>query len=48
MENPNNQIVHASIDVPPEDGSECFNDDRRPKRTGEFIFVFISFPKGVK
>ncbi|XP_039165836.1 amino acid permease 3-like [Eucalyptus grandis] len=34
MGNPNNQVFHVSTDVLPADGSECFDDDGRPKRTG--------------
>ncbi|XP_056164984.1 amino acid permease 3-like [Syzygium oleosum] len=33
-QHPNNQVFDVSIDVPPQGGSKCFDDDGRLKRTG--------------
>ncbi|KAK2632316.1 hypothetical protein EUGRSUZ_L01718 [Eucalyptus grandis] len=33
-QHPNNQVFDVSINIPPQDGSKCFDDDGRLKRTG--------------
>ncbi|KAF8023679.1 hypothetical protein BT93_F1008 [Corymbia citriodora subsp. variegata] len=33
-QHPNSQVSSVSLDIPPQGGSECFDDDGRLKRTG--------------
>lgn len=35
---PQHQAFDVSVDVQPQSGSKCFDDDGRLKRTGKFYF----------
>lgn len=43
-QHPNNQVFNVSIDVPPQGGSKCFDDDGRLKRTGLCLSFSFFFP----
>lgn len=35
---PHNQVFDVSVNMPPQGGSKCFDDDGRLKRTGKVFF----------